>query len=151
MSPIFLRRQYVATMAATPENPIVFYDLINANGVHWSPNTYKTRLCLEYKGLPYRVEYSTLPEVESNMKKLGVPPVKATSPQYTLPDPSGDPDGKPHYVGDSFNIAVYLDEKYPARDTRRYSTLMRVASSIYSYTNIFQPLPESEAWWSCPS
>ncbi|QRW25888.1 glutathione S-transferase [Rhizoctonia solani] len=128
-------------MAATPENPIVFYDLINANGVHWSPNTYKTRLCLEYKGLPYRVEYSTLPEVESNMKKLGVPPVKATSPQYTLPviaDPSGDPDGKPHYVGDSFNIAVYLDEKYPAP---RYPAIFNSNARSIEHLFIHQYLP----------
>ncbi|CUA74060.1 hypothetical protein RSOLAG22IIIB_10935 [Rhizoctonia solani] len=51
------------------------------------------------------------------MKELGVTPVSDTHPRYTIPviaDPSSDPNGKPTYVSDSFKIAVYLDEKYPA-------------------------------------
>lgn len=31
-----------------------------------------------------------------------------------IADPSEDPSGKPTYVVESFNIAVYLDDKYPA-------------------------------------
>ncbi|KAG8689757.1 hypothetical protein FRC11_000771 [Ceratobasidium sp. 423] len=44
-------------------------------------------------------------------------PVSETFPRYTLPvieDPSEDPNGKPTFVVDSLNIAVYLDAKYPA-------------------------------------
>ncbi|CAE6337526.1 unnamed protein product [Rhizoctonia solani] len=128
-------------MAATPENPIIFYDLINVNGVHWSPNTYKTRLCLEYKKLPYRIEYFTLPEIESKMKELGVPPIKDTSPQYTLPviaDPSDDPREKPHYIGDSFKIAVYLDEKYPAP---RHPAIFNSGARSIEHLFIHQYLP----------
>ncbi|CAE6419736.1 unnamed protein product [Rhizoctonia solani] len=113
----------------------------NARGATWSPNTYKTRLCLEYKGLPYRTEYLTLPEIESKMKELGVPPVKETSPQYTLPviaDPADDPNGKPHYVGDSFKIAVYLDEKYPAPE---YPSLFRSGTRSMEHLFIHQYLP----------
>jgi glutathione S-transferase len=33
-----------------------------------------------------------------------------------IADPSSDPDGKPTYVVESFDIAVYLDNKYPAPD-----------------------------------
>ncbi|KAH7338090.1 hypothetical protein B0J17DRAFT_660724 [Rhizoctonia solani] len=104
-------------MAATKENPIIFYD-IHSNEGSWSPNTYKTRLTLNYKGLPYRVEYVSMAEIESKLKELGVPP-STHNPffKYILPmiaDPSSDPNGKPTYVVESFEIALYLDEKYPA-------------------------------------
>ncbi|CAE6510249.1 unnamed protein product [Rhizoctonia solani] len=104
-------------MAATKENPIIFYDLHDGKGSSWSPNPYKTRMCLNLKGLPYRVEYMLLSEVEHKLKELGVGPTSDTFPHYTLPviaDPSSDPDGNPTYVAESFAIAVYLDEKYPA-------------------------------------
>ncbi|QRV75322.1 glutathione S-transferase [Ceratobasidium sp. AG-Ba] len=104
-------------MAATPENPIIFYDIASKPGRYWSFNTYKTRLTLSYKGLPYRVQYIRFHEIESTMRSLGMPQVSETVPHYTLPiiaDPSSDPDGKPTFVSDSFKIAMYLDEKYPA-------------------------------------
>jgi glutathione S-transferase len=132
-------------MAATKANPIIFYDLADANHSSWSPNPYKTRyvlpkvlyahyliygciplrLCLNYKGLPYHTEYISFPDIEPRMKELGVEPVSNTFPYYTLPggysldimainDPSSDPNSKPTYVSESFKIAIYLDEKYPA-------------------------------------
>ncbi|KAJ1301082.1 hypothetical protein OPQ81_003500 [Rhizoctonia solani] len=90
-------------MTATKENPIIFYDLGDGKGSSWPANTYKTRL--------------TLPEIEPKLKELGVGPTSDTHPRYTLPviaDPSSDPNGKPTYVAESFAIAAYLDEKYPA-------------------------------------
>ncbi|KAH7337657.1 hypothetical protein B0J17DRAFT_629209 [Rhizoctonia solani] len=104
-------------MVATKENPIIFYDLHDGKGASWSPNPYKTRLSLIHKGLPFRVEYLLLAEVEPKLKELGVGPSSDTFPHYTLPmiaDPSNDPDGEPTYVAESFAIAIYLDEKYPA-------------------------------------
>ncbi|KAG8682625.1 hypothetical protein FRC09_016637 [Ceratobasidium sp. 395] len=103
-------------MAATKENPIVFYDVM-ATGGPWSPNTYKTRISLIHKRLPFRVEYLSYPDIEPRFKELGAPPTKPTSPRYTLPmiaDPSSDPNGKPTCISDSFEIAIYLDDKYPA-------------------------------------
>ncbi|QRV93135.1 glutathione S-transferase [Ceratobasidium sp. AG-Ba] len=114
-------------MAARKSNPIVLYDILSKQGP-WSPNTYKTRLTLNYKRLPYRVEYVSIADIESRLKELGIPP-SSHNPlfQYTLPnfrqlslaltviaDPSEQPDGKPTYVVESFNIATYLDSKYPA-------------------------------------
>ncbi|KAG9074298.1 hypothetical protein FS749_014156, partial [Ceratobasidium sp. UAMH 11750] len=69
-----------STMAATKENPIIFYDLVGKDGISWSPNTYKTRLTLNYKGLPYRVEMISFPDIQAKYKELGV-----TSTPYTLP------------------------------------------------------------------
>ncbi|KAF8717695.1 Glutathione S-transferase, N-terminal domain, partial [Rhizoctonia solani] len=104
-------------MAATKENPIIFYDILSEHGT-WSCNTYKTRLTLNYKRIPYRVEYLSYPDIAPKLKELGV---RTTDPApfiaYTLPmiaDPSSDPNGKPTYVVESFDIAVYLDKTYPA-------------------------------------
>ncbi|CAE6501203.1 unnamed protein product [Rhizoctonia solani] len=111
-------------MAATIENPIIFYDIYSQNGP-WSPSTYKTRLTLNYKRLPYRVEYLSIADIEPKLKELGVKPT-SHNPffQYTLPliaDPSSDPNGKPTYVIESFDIALYLDQKYP---TPKYPTVI---------------------------
>ncbi|CAE6488398.1 unnamed protein product [Rhizoctonia solani] len=77
----------------------------------------RNRLTLNYKRLPYRVEYLSIADIEPKLKELGVPP-SSYNPffQYTLPliaDPSSDPNEKPTYVVESFNIALYLDQKYP--------------------------------------
>ncbi|KAG8688987.1 hypothetical protein FRC11_004359 [Ceratobasidium sp. 423] len=124
-------------MAATKENPIIFYDILSQHGT-WSPNTYKTRLTLNYKRIPYRVEYISYPDIAPLLKELGVRPTNPTPYiTYTLPsehpyanttqaflttigllpviaDPSPDSNGKPTYVVESFDIAVYLDKTYPA-------------------------------------
>ncbi|KAB5588221.1 hypothetical protein CTheo_8335 [Ceratobasidium theobromae] len=89
-------------MAASRENPIIFYGLDYGKGSPWSPNPYKTRLYLNYK---------------PKMKELRISPTSDTFPYYTMPvivDPSSEPGGKPTYVAESFNIAIYLDDKYPA-------------------------------------
>ncbi|KAG9079260.1 hypothetical protein FS749_008661 [Ceratobasidium sp. UAMH 11750] len=72
-------------MAATNENPIVFYDISDKDGKHWTPNPCKTRLTLNYKGLPYRVKYLKFEDVEPTMKAMGIPPTSKTFPHYTLP------------------------------------------------------------------
>ncbi|KAG9126844.1 hypothetical protein FRC07_001745 [Ceratobasidium sp. 392] len=121
-------------MAATKENPIVFYDLASNNNTPWSPNTYKTRLALIYKGLPFRVEHLSYPDIEPTFKKLGVPQGSPRGTyKYTVPgthfawlttlsgitsptaiaDPSPEPDGKLTYVADSWDIALYLERTYP--------------------------------------
>jgi hypothetical protein len=50
--------------------------------------TSKNRLALNYKRLPYRVEYISYPDIESTLKKFGVPPTSEKAPQYTLPSMS---------------------------------------------------------------
>jgi len=103
-------------MAATKENPIIFYD-IGSPGGYWALNPYKTRLTLNYKRLPYRVKYINIEDIEPTMKAMGIPPTSKTFPHYTLPviaDPSNDPNQGPTYVSESFAIAAYLDDKYPS-------------------------------------
>ncbi|CAE6379976.1 unnamed protein product [Rhizoctonia solani] len=104
-------------MAATKDSPIIFYDLASRTNTPWSPNTYKTRLALIHKGLPFRVEYVSYPDIAPLMQKLGAAPgcPNAKFP-YTVPviaDPSPEPGGKPIYVSESWAISQYLERTYP--------------------------------------
>jgi len=94
---------------------IILYDipsLLPSNA--WSPNTWKTRAVLNYKGIPYRTEWVEYPDIEPLCKKLGINPTsrnKDGTPLYTLPaihDPSTG-----IYIADSFPIAEYLEKTYP--------------------------------------
>ncbi|KDQ17829.1 hypothetical protein BOTBODRAFT_185266 [Botryobasidium botryosum FD-172 SS1] len=106
-------------MAATESNPIIFYDIESAPDLPeakaWSPSTWKTRLTLNYKRLPYKTIYLSLPEIAPTLQGLGLePPERKTGPfAFTLPviiDPT--PSG-PKVVRDSAEIARYLDATYP--------------------------------------
>ncbi|KAJ7779806.1 hypothetical protein B0H16DRAFT_1499905 [Mycena metata] len=98
-----------------PSKPILFYDIASGPPVTtYAPNPWKTRYALNFKAVHYKTEWVAHPEVSSVRKKLGCPPVRWNpdgTPFYTLPiihDPST---GK--LVGDSFEIAQYLDAEYP--------------------------------------
>ncbi|QRV89913.1 glutathione S-transferase [Ceratobasidium sp. AG-Ba] len=104
-------------MAATKENPVIFYDLASSNNLPWSPSTYKIRLSLIFKQLPFRVQYISYPDIEPTFKELGVPQGNPLGRyKYTVPaiaDPSTEPGGKPTYIADSWTIALYLERTYP--------------------------------------
>ncbi|QRV89953.1 glutathione S-transferase [Ceratobasidium sp. AG-Ba] len=132
-------------MAATRENPLVLFDIPSKVGP-WSPNTWKTRLVLNYKNIPYRVEYVSHPDIEALFKNLGVPPTWEGIPPYMLPmiaDPSSDSNKNPTYVSDSFKIALYLEDKYPSP---QYPSLFppgtRAFHSLFTetFTALFEPL-----------
>lgn len=84
----------------------------------WSPNVWKTRLALNYKGIPYTSEFIEHPDIESTLSSLGItpnPPTPAGQPgpkqsPYTLPA-MRLPDGK--YIQDSANIAPELEKQHP--------------------------------------
>ena len=82
----------------------------------WFGCTHVTgRLCLNYKGLPYRTEWLEFPEIAPHCIKHGIPATSTKpdgTPYYTLPaihDPSTG-----SYISDSFAIAIYLDATYPS-------------------------------------
>ncbi|KJA18771.1 hypothetical protein HYPSUDRAFT_917542 [Hypholoma sublateritium FD-334 SS-4] len=98
---------------------IIFYDIPSTlPGNAWSPNTWKARYCLNFKGIPYRTEWLEYPDIAGHCKKFGIAPTSVNadgSPKYTLPaihDPSTGV-----YLADSFAIAEYLEKTYP--DTPR--------------------------------
>ncbi|KAF8515792.1 hypothetical protein BU17DRAFT_93208 [Hysterangium stoloniferum] len=87
----------------------------------WSPNTWKARLVLNYKQIPYKTVWVSFPDIEDTLKNIGGKPTGfkpnkgGNAPLYTLPailDESGD---TPVVIADSLAIAEYLDAKYPER------------------------------------
>ncbi|KAF5385139.1 hypothetical protein D9615_001086 [Tricholomella constricta] len=96
-------------------NVITFYDIPSKNpGQAWSPNTWKTRYSLNFKGLPYKTVWVEYPDIEALCKKIGAPPTATKAdgtPFYTVPaihDPSTNT-----VIADSILIADYLDKTYP--------------------------------------
>ncbi|KDR83248.1 hypothetical protein GALMADRAFT_89092 [Galerina marginata CBS 339.88] len=94
---------------------IIFYDIPSALPRNaWSPNTFKARYALNFKGIPYKTEWVEYPDIEPVAKKLGIPPTTKKldgSPHYTLPA-IYDPSTKT-YVSDSRLIVEYLEKEYP--------------------------------------
>jgi glutathione S-transferase len=117
-------------------NIITLYDIVGgpARGTPFSPNTWKTRQArpqyfidiifidislarysLNYKGLPYKVEWVDVADIEALCKRIGAKPTTVKSdgsPSYTLPvihDPTTDT-----AVSESAAIAEYLDRAYPS-------------------------------------
>ncbi|KAF7969810.1 hypothetical protein HWV62_25928 [Athelia sp. TMB] len=81
----------------------------------WSPNTWKARLALNIKGLPYRTIWVEYPDIASVCSQLGAKPSGPPTPSgellYGLPvihDPKHNA-----VISNSIDIARYLDDKYP--------------------------------------
>ncbi|KAJ7616675.1 hypothetical protein FB45DRAFT_934725 [Roridomyces roridus] len=105
-------------MATSSAASIVFYDIPSKLPIIcWSPNLWKIRYALNFKGIPYTTVWVEYPDVEAQCKELG------GAPTTTKPDGSG----RPHYtlpmiydqstgavVTDSMNIVTYLDATYPS-------------------------------------
>lgn len=97
--------------------PLVFYDIASAPPLRtFAPNPWKTRLALNLKGLPYRTEWISMPDIPAARQRLNLPATRTLpdgTPYHTLPalhDPT-----TATLLGDSFEIALYLDRAYPAR------------------------------------
>ena len=97
---------------------ITFYDIASKPPSRtFAANPWKTRFALNYKGVSYKTECVQMPDITSVREKLGVPANRTLpdgSPYHTLPviqDPSTDT-----LLGDTFEIAQYLDSAYPGRN-----------------------------------
>ncbi|RWA11993.1 hypothetical protein EKO27_g3123 [Xylaria grammica] len=104
-------------MASTPSSSehILFYDIASGPPVHpYSPNPWKSRYALNFKRANFVTKWVDMPDVPATRQSLGVDPVRFYGdgrPYPTLPiikDPSTNT-----VVGDSFDIAVYLEKQYP--------------------------------------
>ncbi|KIX06461.1 uncharacterized protein Z518_04437 [Rhinocladiella mackenziei CBS 650.93] len=88
---------------------IILYDLASKQGKCWSLNTWKTRLYLNFKGIPYKTEWIEYPDLKPTFEKLGIPPNESgfqyTSPTVRLPDGT--------CIMESRKIADALESKYP--------------------------------------
>ncbi|KAK6533503.1 hypothetical protein TWF694_002442 [Orbilia ellipsospora] len=107
-------------MVLVPSEPIIFYDIASGPPVRtYAPNPWKTRLALNFKRVDYKTSWTDLTQVASTRKALGVPPCRKFwhdgTDFYTLPVISDPSTGT--LVGDSFEIAEYLDKTYPNNPT----------------------------------
>lgn len=92
-------------------------------GNAWSLNSWRVRLALAYKGIPFRTEWIEYPEIQPALQKHNIGPTDTNSdgsPYYSIPAilDVDDTTGKVKAaLADSFPIAKYLDDAYP--DTPR--------------------------------
>ena len=100
-----------------PSKPIFFYDILMKPPTEetcCSPNPWKARLALNFKDVPYSTTWVPLPDVKKVREGLKVPACRHFADGtdfFTLPvieDPNSGA-----LVGDSFDIAVYLNKTYP--------------------------------------
>ncbi|KAL0572169.1 hypothetical protein V5O48_009797 [Marasmius crinis-equi] len=94
--------------------PVIFYDVLSGPPLRpYAINPWRTRFALNAKQLHYRTEWVDFTEIETVRKRLGVAPVAKNpdgSELYTLPMIHDQANSV--LLGDSFEIAVYLDKKY---------------------------------------
>ncbi|KAF5354234.1 hypothetical protein D9756_007230 [Leucocoprinus leucothites] len=99
---------------------ITLLDIIGRSEIPYSPNTWKVRLALNIKGIPYETHFVEVVDIEATCKSLGVPP-SGTKPtgeaHYTLPAIIDDSaPGETIKLSDSRPIIEYLDRRYPSKD-----------------------------------
>ncbi|GCB18157.1 hypothetical protein AAWM_01042 [Aspergillus awamori] len=106
------------TTTSNPTPTMTYYDIAmrppvtrNAAAV----NPWKARLALNFKNAPYSTTWVKLPEVSKVRRSLNLPACRKFadgSDFYTLPILSDATTNS--VIGDSFDIAVYLQKTYPA-------------------------------------
>jgi glutathione S-transferase len=103
--------------APTPANPIVLYDIATrppAAKTCCSPNPWKARFALNFKAVPFTTTWVQMPDITKVRSGLNIPPVRKFADGtdfYTLPIIQDPTTGA--LVGDSFDIAIYLQKTYP--------------------------------------
>ncbi|PBL00025.1 hypothetical protein ARMGADRAFT_1043961 [Armillaria gallica] len=100
--------------------PITVYDIPSIiPGNAWSPNVWKVRYVLNYKGIPYQTEWVEYPDIEPLYAKIGakshITKPDGVTPLYTVPVLHDQSTGV--VISDSAEIARYLDKAYPDTPT----------------------------------
>ncbi|KAF2997325.1 hypothetical protein E8E13_002680 [Curvularia kusanoi] len=98
----------------TESNPLIFYDISSPHEPRsYAPNPSKSRLALSFKRVPFKTTFVEIIDIKKVRKSLQCPATRSFddgSDFYTLPMLQ-DPTGKT--IGDSFDIANYLEDTYP--------------------------------------
>lgn len=127
---------------------LTFYDVAMGapqNKRNSAVNPWKSRLALNYKAIPHETTWVTLPDIKNVRSGLGIPACRKFADGtdfYTLPiliDPTTS-----RKIGDSFDIAVYLNKQYPDSG----GDLFPPQSLDYTYdpsAQILIPLSETDA------
>ncbi|KAG6140263.1 hypothetical protein E4U28_003465 [Claviceps purpurea] len=131
-------------MSNTPSTHLTLYDIVSRPPVKttcFAPNPWKARFALNFKAVPYRTVWVSVPDIPTlRSETLRMPPTRFYadgSPYATLPilhDPNASPspstqnadsdsDSGNHHpprgalIGDSFDIATHLETQYPLSGT----------------------------------
>ncbi|KAL7908182.1 hypothetical protein GGI35DRAFT_55534 [Trichoderma velutinum] len=105
------------TSTSASSDTIVFYDIGHRSPVAescFSPNPWKSRLALNFKGVPYSTSWVGMPDIAKVRRSLGESAGRKFADDtdfYTLPMIRDAATGS--IVSDSFDIAVYLQRTYP--------------------------------------
>lgn len=99
----------------TDSKPLIFYDISSPKEPRsYAPNPSKTRLALSFKRVPFKTTFVEIPDIPEVRQGLNCPAVRKLddgSDYYTLPMLQDPASGK--VLGDSFDIANYLEDTYP--------------------------------------
>lgn len=98
----------------TDSNPLIFYDISAPDKRSYAPNPSKARLALSFKRVPFKTTFVDIVNISEVRKGLNCPAARKLddgSDYYTLPMLQDPASGK--IVGDSFDIANYLEDTYP--------------------------------------
>ena len=119
--------------------PLVFYDIASGPPVtFYAPNPSKARMALNFTGAPYTTQWVELPDIAAVRKSIHAAPVRKFADGtdfYTLPvlvDPNNG-----SVVGDSFDIAQYLELNYPGSS----GSLFPDGVKLNDYRSPFADLP----------
>ncbi|EER25248.1 hypothetical protein CPC735_018520 [Coccidioides posadasii C735 delta SOWgp] len=104
------------------EDKVHFFDITSINEgplKAWSPNTFRTRLVLNFKRIPYTQSFLSYPDIAPTLQSLSVPPVTKQYVPYALPaiihKPSLSAKNPTHFaISDSLQIALHLESAFPA-------------------------------------
>jgi len=107
--------------SVTPYTEVItLYDIPGTTDKNaWSVNTWKTRFVLNYKKIPYKTIWLAYPDIKPTFERLGIKHTtvrKDGSLYHSVPaitDPHPIDGTGPFHVADSWDIALYLDKKYP--------------------------------------
>jgi glutathione S-transferase len=96
--------------------PLIFYDISSPLAPSsYAPNPSKSRLALSFKRVPFTTSFIDLMDIPTVRKGLNCPAARKLddgSDYFTLPM-LRDPNNSDIVIGDSFDIANYLDDHFP--------------------------------------
>ncbi|KAE8373516.1 hypothetical protein BDV26DRAFT_285039 [Aspergillus bertholletiae] len=101
------------------DTPVHFFDITSTlpePAKAWSINTFKTRMVLNFKGIPYTQSYISYPDIAPLLSHYEVTPHTSGVP-YTLPAilHKSSIDSNAHgAMQDSLPIATHLDQTFPS-------------------------------------
>ncbi|KAB5513588.1 hypothetical protein GE09DRAFT_628347 [Coniochaeta sp. 2T2.1] len=103
-----------------PSFPLILYDISSPlRPTSYAPNPSKSRLALSLKRIPFKTQWVDILSIPSVRQGLHCPAVRKLddgSDYFTLPMLQDPATGK--VIGDSFDIANYLDEHFPGPPER---------------------------------